>query len=342
MTSITSPNQHLENIRESIRQGAAFDQAFLLMNVLAATIASYGLFANSPAVVIGAMIVAMLLGPIAGTALALVDSDMKLLIKSLSTLLSGTLGVMLTAFVLGTIHRDLPITNEIMARTAPNLLDLMVALAGGAAGAYANVSPRLSNAFVGVAIATALVPPLAAASILLARGELSLALGAVILAFTNMVAIQFAFSVVLWFNGFRRVTRTTELSLFTFIKRNFVSITILIVLAVMLSGSLRQVVFTELYESKTRAIIKQETKVSAGSFLQEVRFETIPETTIVRALIRGTNPPSASQVAQIESQLPSPPDNTKVELRVRFVQTLIINRDGPIYQDAQFGDIQQE
>jgi uncharacterized hydrophobic protein (TIGR00271 family) len=164
------------------------------MNVLAAIIATYGLFANSPAVVISAMIVAVLLGPIVGISLALVDIDTKLLVKSLTSLLVGAIGVVATAFIIGTIHQDIPITNEIMARTAPNLLDLMVALAGGAAGAYATVSPRLSIAVVGVAIAVALVPALSAAGVLFARGEVDLAFGALLLVLTNMVAIQFAAS----------------------------------------------------------------------------------------------------------------------------------------------------
>jgi uncharacterized hydrophobic protein (TIGR00271 family) len=155
MSTTTSQNQYHEAIRESIRKGAKFDKAHLLMNVLAATIASYGLFVNSPAVVIGAMIIGMLLGPIAGVSLALVDSDIKFLIRSLSSLLAGVTGVMVTAFILGTIHKEIPITDEIMALTSPNLLDLMIALAGGAAGAYATVSPRLSIAFVGVAVTTA-------------------------------------------------------------------------------------------------------------------------------------------------------------------------------------------
>lgn len=340
MKVLPSLNQYQENIRGSIRKDAVFDRAHFLMNVLAAIIASYGLFANSPAVVIGAMIVAMLLSPIAGISLALVDSDMRFLVKSLSTLLIGSLGVMATAFVIGTIHKDIPITNEIMARTAPNLLDLMIALAGGAAGAYANVSPRLSIAFVGVAIATALVPPLASASILLARGELSLASGALLLVFTNMVAIQFAFSVVLWLTGFRRVPQASGLTWLAFIRQNFVSITILAVLAALLTGSLHQVVFRELYETKTRFTLQQETNASVGSYLQEVRFETTPNTTIVRALIRGPNPPSAAQVRGMEQELPAPPDNTEVELRVRFVQTVIINRDGLLYKDAAFGSNQ--
>jgi uncharacterized membrane protein len=80
---------------------------------------------------------------------------------------------LLFQLIIGTIHKDIPITNEIMARTAPNVLDLMVVLAGGAAVAYATVSLRLSVAFIGVAMATALVPPLAVAGILFARGRSS-------------------------------------------------------------------------------------------------------------------------------------------------------------------------
>ena len=180
----TSPADLARDVqRTSIRENAALDLPFLGMNTLAAIIASYGLLANSPAVVIGAMIIAMLLGPISGAALALVDGDNRLLAKSLTTLLAGSAGVFVTAFILGLIHHKIPITHEILARTSPNLTDLMIALAGGAAGAYATVSTRLSGAFVGVAIATALVPPICAGMALVARGEYQLGLNAFFLAF---------------------------------------------------------------------------------------------------------------------------------------------------------------
>lgn len=184
--------QYHEEVREKIREGATLNASYMAMNLMAAVIASYGLLANSPAVVIGAMIVAMLLGPIAGLGLAVADSDARLFLKSLVALLAGSLGVMAIACIVGLLHSTVLVSSEMMARTAPNLFDLMIALAGGAAGAYATVSPRLSVAFVGVAIATALVPPLATASLLLTRGDVPLALGALMLALTNMVAIQFA------------------------------------------------------------------------------------------------------------------------------------------------------
>ncbi len=89
----------------------------------------------------------------------------------------GILVILGTAFAVGILNAEIPATREMMARTAPNLFDLMIALGGGAAGAYASVSPRLSIAFVGVAIATALVPPLATRGIFLARGDFALSAG---------------------------------------------------------------------------------------------------------------------------------------------------------------------
>ncbi len=330
-------------VRDDIRNGAELNIPFIFMNTLAATIASYGLFANSPAVIIGAMIVAMLLGPIAGVALSLVDSDMNLLLRSIITLVAGSFAVMITSYIIAFFHPDIPITNEIMARTSPNLIDLMIALAGGAAGAYASVSPRLSVAFVGVAIATALVPPLCSAVILFAHGEYSLGLGACLLTFTNMVAIQFACSLVFWFTGFRKVSRKSVLTLLTFLKRNTVSIIILCVLAVVLTGSLRKNISKQLFETTVRFTLAQEFRSVAGNNLVEVRFETtqstdVPGKTVLRAVVRGPVEPSADDVRSMENKLPSPPDGTSLELRVRFVKTIVITRDGHMYDDIKFGE----
>lgn len=341
MSDPASRDEWKQAVRANIRQGAELNTAFVSMNALAATIATYGLFANSPAIIIGAMIVALLLGPIAGIALALVDSDLRLLRRSLLTLSAGTMVVMTTAFIIGLWHSDIPITDEIVARTAPNLMDLMVALAGGAAGAYASTSPRLSAALVGVAIATALVPPLSSASVLIAHGETGLGFGAFLLAFTNMVAIQFAFSAVLWLTGFRRLSRTSGLSILTFLRRNAVSLAILLLLSIMLTTSLHRAIARQLFETATRTTLGQLIDGSAGNHLAEVRFDTVPSnagegTTIVRAVVRGPLPPSASQVAAMEAQLPAAPDGTALELRVRFLETTIINRNGELYKDAGF------
>src|SRR5215831_17290306 len=143
------------SIRSGIDLNSSFDAPFVTMNVLATVIACYGLFLNSPAVVIGAMIIAMLLGPISGIALGLVDRNDALFRKALTTLAGGIAMVYGIAFILGLVHSEFPLTSEIYARTAPNLMDLMIALAGGAAGSYSTITPRLNLSFVGVAISTA-------------------------------------------------------------------------------------------------------------------------------------------------------------------------------------------
>ncbi|BBI68548.1 hypothetical protein PKHYL_27390 [Psychrobacter sp. KH172YL61] len=158
-------------VRVTIEANALPSKMYFVMNTLSAIIASYGLVTNSAAVVIGAMLVAMMLGPITGVALAIIDYRMPLLRKSLLTVLAGVFLVILVGFVVGLLHQGQPLTNEILSRTQPTSMDLMIALAGGTAGAYAMVSPHLSVAVVGVAVATALVPPLAASGILFANGE---------------------------------------------------------------------------------------------------------------------------------------------------------------------------
>jgi uncharacterized hydrophobic protein (TIGR00271 family) len=329
----------LEAARERIRDGASLDTSYVAMNILAATIASYGLLANSPAVVIGAMIIAMLLGPILGLGLATVDSDARLFVNAAATLVSGAFAVMAAALIIGVVHRPAPLTGEIMARTSPNLFDLMIALAGGAAGAFAIVSPRLSVAFVGVAIATAVVPPLASASILVAHNQMPLALGAVLLAVTNMVAIQFACSAVLWFAGVRRrVDRTRGAAVVAFARRNAVGLAIMMVLGVTLTINLNRVIGRELYETTTRAVLRRALEALEGSHLTEVRFEGTPRTTIIRAVVRGPAPPSAAQIAAMEDQLPAPPDGTRPELRVRFVETVVLTRKGRSFTDTEAAD----
>lgn len=327
-----------ETVREGIRREARFSRAHLLMNALSAVIASYGLLANSPAVVIGAMIVAMLLGPIVALSLSLIDSDTRLLRDSLLALVSGILVVAAVAFVIGLIHRDIALSHEIMVRTAPNFLDLMIAVAGGAAGAYATVSFRLSLALVGVAIATALVPPIASAGILLARANGALALGAIELAIVNLIAIQVAASVVLWLTGFHRLTVALGQPLAIFFRQNLISLVSLSLLSLTLLLNFQKLTAMQLFEAGVRFRLARETNASLGSHLVSVRFERAEGQMIVRAVVRGPNPPSPADVAAMEEQLPNSPDGRPIALRIRFVSLQIIDRNGPIYADDQFGN----
>ena len=82
---------------------------------------------------------------------------------------------------------------------------------------------------------------------------------------------------------------------------------------------------------------------AAGNYLADIRFETIRDeastgTTIVRAVVRGPHSPSAAQVAQMESKLPSPPDGTELELIIRFVHAAVMTRSGQLFKDLPFGE----
>ncbi len=181
---------------------------FVMLTVLSAGIASFGLLSDSGAVVIGAMLVAPLMTPITATAAATVTAHNVRLVRALLIILLGTaLAVAvgyLTTVVAGTevvSTNDLP--QEVLSRTYPGLLDLGIAITAGAAAGY--IAPRRSvtSALPGVGIAVALVPPLATVGICAAVGLPSDARNAMLLYLTNLAAIVFAASIMLLLAGFR-------------------------------------------------------------------------------------------------------------------------------------------
>ncbi|TEU23835.1 DUF389 domain-containing protein [Alkanindiges illinoisensis] len=313
-----------KQVRLNIQANALPSKTFFIMNTLAGIIAGYGLLANSPAVVIGAMLVAMMTGPISGIALALIDNRMILLGTSLKTLLGGIGLLAAVGILLGIIHDNMPISAEILARTSPNFMDLMVALAGGAAGAFASISTRLSVAVVGVAVATALVPPLVAMGILLAHFEWKLALGAFILVFTNMVAIQFSSSLVLWIAGFRRVTdKEADKSALAFIKRNVISLIMLGFLTVYLGLNLLGTVEKQHYQASTTKHL-QVLFSKQNNVIEQVQYIPYNNFMLIRVMLQGDIAPSKQEVLAAQKSIAPGKDGLPVKLQVRFSPVTIV------------------
>jgi len=152
-------------------------------------IATGGLIQNSSAVMIGAMLVAPLMTPLLGAGLSLVQGNLVLLRTAMQSVIRGFILAVGIAFAIGWVWPDLHVTSEMAARGAPRVLDLMVAFVSGMAAAYAIGRPNLLSALPGVAIAAALVPPLATVGISLAMGQWRLSLGATVLFVTNIVSI---------------------------------------------------------------------------------------------------------------------------------------------------------
>lgn len=185
----------------SVARDARLDRKYLLLITLSAAIATLGLLQNSPAVVIGAMLVSPLLGPIMGVGFGLVTLESGLVRRSLVTLAAGMAVAILIAMAIVWLSPVQDVTSELRARTRPTLLDLGVAVVGGVAGVYAIIR-GLSGVMVGVAIATALVPPLSTIGFGVATGRFDFALGAALLFLTNTLAIAFAATLVARLNRF--------------------------------------------------------------------------------------------------------------------------------------------
>jgi uncharacterized hydrophobic protein (TIGR00271 family) len=197
-----SASQQVQAYQE-IQRGARASTDFFVLIALAAAIATLGLLMNSPAVIIGAMIIAPLMSAIFGISMGVVQGDARLLLHAISTTLRGVgLAIAIGALV-GWVVPLNEVTSEILSRTQPTLLDLFVALVSGAAGAYAQCRRNVLGAVAGVAIAVALVPPLATAGIGLTLGSGLIAGGALLLFLTNLSAITAAGSLMFLFFGYR-------------------------------------------------------------------------------------------------------------------------------------------
>lgn len=186
-----------------IRRSARPDADFFILIALSAMIAGLGLIVNSPAVVIGAMLVAPLMSPIVGAGLSIVLGDARFLRLSLGAVVRGVVLAIVVGMLAGLLHWNNPLTSELLARTQPTLIDLAIAIFSGMAGAYALSHSDAAGALPGVAIAAALVPPLATVGITLTNGLYAESLGALLLFTTNFVAISAATAVTFLLIGFR-------------------------------------------------------------------------------------------------------------------------------------------
>jgi uncharacterized hydrophobic protein (TIGR00271 family) len=181
---------------------------YFVLIILSCIIATFGLITNSAAVIIGAMLVAPLMSPILGLSLASIAGERQMFQRALLALLEGAVLAIVLSAALSWLAYVLPLgvlnelPNEVLSRTRPSPFDLGIALAGGAAAAYALAQPNLSAALPGVAIATALMPPLCTIGIGLSLSNSDVTLGAALLFLTNSIAISFAGIIVFVLLGF--------------------------------------------------------------------------------------------------------------------------------------------
>lgn len=181
-----------EEAEQSIREGVSFKGTTLLILVFAIFIASLGLNTNSPAVIIGAMLISPLMGPIIGLGLGVGIEDFDLLKRSLRNLLVAAAFSILASALYFLISPVSEGHSELLARTSPTIYDVFIGFFGGAAGIFAIASKNKGNVIPGVAIATALMPPLCTVGYGLATWQLNYFFGALYLFLINSIYIGLA------------------------------------------------------------------------------------------------------------------------------------------------------
>lgn len=218
-----------------LRENAKLKSTYMVLMALSTSLAILGLFTNSSPVIIGAMILAPLMSPIISLSMASLRQDRRLILSSSYTILAG-LGISIFfAVILTWITPIYTPNSEILSRTNPNLVDLGIAVISGIAGAYAHAREEVAKTLAGVAIAVALVPPLAVAGIGLGWMDWQIFSGALLLLFTNLTGMVLAGSVtfmVLGFSPFRLASRGI-----------FISLIIVILFSIPLALSFKQMLF---------------------------------------------------------------------------------------------------
>ena len=253
--------------------------AFVFLVVISCAIATLGLLLNSAAVIIGAMLVAPLMGPIISLGFSVASTDIKLGTQAAKALLIGIVMALGTSYTIVKLSPFIAPTTEILARTQPNLFDLLVAVLSGLAGGYAIVRREIGTV-AGVAIATALMPPLATAGYGLATGNQAIFNGAFLLFLVNMVAISFsATSVAIWY-GFGSLHAPREL-----VWKTLFGLLLMALLSIPLLRALNDAVSRTLTSKQVESILREEGAEKSWQLGQIATRSTGEDTLQVEALV---------------------------------------------------------
>lgn len=189
-----------EELYDDIVKNARLDSTYFLLVFLSTIVVAIGLLEDNVAVVIGAMVIAPLLGPNMALALGAALGDMALMWKAIKTTLAGISMALLLSILVGLLWPLNTSSHELMARTDVGLDSVLLALASGAA-AVISLTSGLASVLVGVMVAVALLPPTATLGIMIGAGQPKLAVGAALLLAVNIVSVNLAAKVVFWVRG---------------------------------------------------------------------------------------------------------------------------------------------
>jgi uncharacterized hydrophobic protein (TIGR00271 family) len=306
-----------------IRRGARADTGFYLLIACSAIIASFGLMLNSGAVVIGAMLVAPLMYPIVATGLAIVQGDPRFLKLALGTSLRGVALAIFVSVLIGFLNINDFLTTELMARTQPNLFDLGVAIFSGIAGAYALCHSDAAGALPGVAIAAALVPPLGTVGIAFSMGLYAESFGALLLFFTNFVAMSVATASVFLVLGFRpTLTKKDRRAIQARSVR--AALVLLLVVSSILAYSTYRLAYDASAEARIQEVVRTQVEEVTGAELYDKQIDHFSRQRLEMHLtVLASESLSNSQVHDLQQRITTILSNDRVANEVHLTVTVI-------------------
>jgi uncharacterized hydrophobic protein (TIGR00271 family) len=220
--------EDFKELFSGLRQSARFSSVFVILTALSALLATTGLFQNSAPVIIGAMVLAPLMAPIVSFSMGVVRGDKELLKGGTATLAIGVATALLFSCLYTYFIPLSMLTDEMRSRLNPTLLDLMVAIFSGIAGAYAHAKAEVAKSLAGVAIAVALVPPLSVTGIGIGWWEWGIVHNAFLLFLTNLAGITLTAALTFLMLGFSPVKRATRGILLTLLFLVIVTVPLLV------------------------------------------------------------------------------------------------------------------
>ena len=322
-------DERIVKVIEDISIGSEPKLRFYALVAASTAIATFGLVQNSTAVVIGAMLVAPLMTPIFGIALALIRGDAVLLGRAVRAEIAGVLLSVALALCFGFLIPELTATSEMLSRTKPNLLDLLVAVFAGFAGAYAMVDEHISPALPGVAIATAIVPPLANTGLCIALGAYYGALGSFLLFFANFLSILLVAGAVFIAGGMAREFGSLKSK---DLLRKFGLATIgFLIIAALFSRGMYEMVKERRLKGSIDAILTEELSHLSASELRKVVHQKHQGKLFILAHVHASGDINPSRVKLMEEALESGLE-VPVELFVRSTLSKDVSSTGSINQ----------
>lgn len=312
--------ERAESVLGEISRGSTPAPGYYALISAASLIASLGLVANSPAVVIGAMLVSPLMTPIFGLALSMIRGDASLFGRAIRAEIGGVALAIAFGGLFGSLPLTTEVTSEMLARTAPTLLDLLVAVFAGLAGALAIIDERISPALPGVAISTAIVPPLSTCGLCLAFGAFSGAYGAFLLFFANFMAILLVSSLVFIMGGL--AADEEVLSRRQLVRRVVAAGVGFTMVAVVLTNALISMLENRKREQTMRDVLTEALRKEPTSSLEDVFYHSYKGQLQILATVRTPKVMSPDRVKSLEERLES-----KLDLPAELIVRCILAKD---------------